>query len=271
MNARELMAELYRRNRVLAVLGWLHVALLVTMICAAFFDGRTVTGLNPWIKPSKFAVSIAVYVFTLAWFLRYLSHYRRTVFFISWGTGVVFVGEMICVVSQAARGVPSHFNVSTAYDASVFGLMGMLIAFNTLLVLVTLLMFFGRTEPLPPAYLWGIRLGLLLFFLASIEGVAMVSNMAHTVGTPDGGAGLPVVNWSTRAGDLRVAHFLGFHALQILPLAGYSFSRWRERDVRRRPVAYTFALALVYFAAFSLLFWQAMRGRPLLSLGLIVL
>jgi phosphoglycerol transferase MdoB-like AlkP superfamily enzyme len=265
MSARELMREVDRRNRVLARTGWLHVALLVLFVILAFLDGRTVTGVSPWLKPAKFAVSIAVYTFTLAWLMPYLSHYRRAVKFISWGTAVVFVGEMICIISQAARGVPSHFNISTAYDASVFATMGLLIIFNTLLVLVALVLFCGRTAPLPAAYLWGIRVGLCLFFVASVEGYAMVSNMAHTVGLPDGGAGLPVVNWSTRAGDLRVAHFLGFHALQILPLAGYSFSRWHTEVVRRRAVAYVLALGLAYFAVFSLLFWQASAGRPLLA------
>ncbi|MGI9105722.1 MAG: hypothetical protein ACR2G4_05690 [Pyrinomonadaceae bacterium] len=265
MNARELIAEIYRRNRVLALTGWLHVALLVVMVGVAFFDGRMVTGLNPWIKPSKFAVSIAIYTFTLAWLLAYLARYRRTVSFISWGTALVFVGEMVCVISQAARGVPSHFNISSAYDAGVFALMGMLIVFNTVLVLITLRLFFGEVAPLPPAYLWGIRLGLLLFLLASLEGYAMISNMAHTVGQPDGGTGLPIVNWSTRAGDLRIAHFLGFHALQILPLAGYAFSRWRADAVRRRAVAFTLALGLIYFMVFSLLFLQASHGRPLIA------
>lgn len=265
MNARELMTEIYRRNPALALTGWLHLAMLVVMIGVAFFDARAVTGLNPWIKPSKFAVSIAIYTFTLAWFLPYLAPYRRTVKFISWGTAVVFVGEMICVISQAARGVPSHFNISSAYDAGVFAVMGTLIIFNTLLVLITLFLFFGKTAPLPPAYLWGIRLGVLLFFLASIEGAAMVNHMGHTVGMPDGGAGLPIVNWSTRAGDLRIAHFLGFHALQILPLAGYAFSRWQADAVRRRAVAFVLALGLLYFMVFSLLFLQASHGRPLIA------
>ncbi|MDQ1610639.1 MAG: hypothetical protein QOG00_570 [Pyrinomonadaceae bacterium] len=266
MNTRELIREVNRRNAVLAWTGWLHVALLVLFVVFALLDGRTVTGVNPWLKPAKFAVSIAIYTLTLAWFVAYLSHYRRTVRFIAWSTAFVFVGEMACIISQAARGVPSHFNISTAYDASVFGMMGMLIAFNTLLVLITLLLFFfGQTAPLPPAYLWGIRLGVLLFLLASIEGMAMINNMGHTIGQPDGGAGLPVVNWSTRAGDLRVAHFLGFHALQILPLAGYAFSRWRSEAVRRRAVAFVLALGLVYFMIFSLLFLQASHGRPLIA------
>ncbi|HEY0082891.1 MAG TPA: hypothetical protein VGB61_08885 [Pyrinomonadaceae bacterium] len=265
MSARELLREVTRRNAVLAWTGWLQVAMLVLFVVFAFLDGRTVTGVNPWLKPSKFAISIAIYTLTLAWFMPHLSHYHRAVKFISWGTCIVFVGEMICVISQAARGVPSHFNISSAYDASVFAVMGLLIIFNTVLVLVTLLLFFGRTATLPPAYLWGIRLGFFLFLIASLEGYAMVSNMGHTVGQPDGGAGLPIVNWSTRAGDLRVAHFLGFHALQILPLAGYSFARWRTDAVRRRAVAYVLALGLAYFAVFTLLFWQASAGRPLLA------
>lgn len=265
MNARELIREVYRRDPVLALTGWLHVALLVLFICIASFDARMVTGINAWIKPAKFAASIAIYTFTLAWFLPYLSHYRRTVRLISWGTAFVFVGEMICIISQAGRGVPSHFNISSVYDATVFGLMGLLIIFNTALVLITLFLFFGKTAPLPPAYLWGIRLGVFLFFIASIEGYAMINNMGHTVGMPDGGAGLPIVNWSTRAGDLRIAHFLGFHALQILPFAGYSFSRWRNTAVRRRAVAFVLAFGLIYFLIFSLLFLQASHGRPLIA------
>jgi hypothetical protein len=265
MSARELIGEVYRRSPVLALAGWLHVALLVLFVCFAFFDARTVTGVNPWIKPAKFAASFVIYTFTLAWLLHYLSDYRRTVRFISWGTALVFVGETICIASQAARGVPSHFNISTAYDASVFGLMGMLITFNTLLVLITLFLFFRTPQPLAPAYLWGIRLGLFLFFLASVEGFTMASNMGHTVGLADGGPGLPVINWSTRAGDLRVAHFLGFHALQILPLAGYALSRWRADAVRRRAVAFVLAFGLVYFMVFSLLFLQASHGRPLIA------
>ncbi len=154
MSAREMIREVYRREPVLAATGWLHLGLLALFIVFAFFDGRTVTGVNPWLKPSKFAISIAVYTFTLAWLMPYLAHYRRTVTLIGWGTSLVFVGEMICIISQAARGVPSHFNISTAYDAGVFALMGMLIIFNTLLVLIMLLLFFGQTAPLADAYLW---------------------------------------------------------------------------------------------------------------------
>lgn len=267
MTARALFGELYRRNRVLALLGWLHLAALAVVLVVAAFDARTILGLNPWVKPAKFLVSIAAYVWTLAWFTRYVSAYRRTVRLVSWGTAVVFVGEMACIIMQSARGTTSHFNVHSPFDGAVFSLMGLLIMVNTLLVLLMLLLFLRPSEQLAPAYLWGIRAGLLLFFLGSLEGVVMVSNMAHTVGAPDGGPGLPFVNWSTRAGDLRVAHFLAFHALQLLPLAGYLLSRFKPDWPERRQTACVLALALLYAATVSLVFWQALAGRPLLSLG----
>jgi hypothetical protein len=224
-SARAFLVELHGRNRVLALLGRLHLAALAALLVIAPFDPRTAMGLNPWVKPAKFLVSITIYVWTLAWFTRYVSGHRRSVKLISWGTAVVFVGEMACIITQAARGTTSHFNVHGAFDGAVFSVMGLLIVFNTILVLVMLLLFIRPTERPAPAYLWGIRLGLLFFLLGSIEGAAMISQMAHAVGAPDGGPGLPLVNWSTRAGDLRVAHFLSFHALQLLPLAGFLLGR----------------------------------------------
>jgi hypothetical protein len=267
VSVRAFFGELHRRDRVLALVGWTMVALLVALLIIAPFDARTIKGLNPWIKPMKFCVSITAYVWTLAWFVGYLRAYPRTVRLVSWGTAFVFLVEMACIVSQAARGTTSHYNQATPYDAAIFSTMGAMITLNTLLASITFVLFFRRTTPqLAPAYLWGIRLGLLIFVLASLEGMAMIMQAAHTVGAPDGGPGLPFVNWSTRAGDLRVAHFLGFHALQLLPLAGYGLSRQTRAGTRGRQVACVFGLALVYLLFTSLLFWQAVRGRPLISL-----
>jgi hypothetical protein len=244
------------------------LAATAVMLCIAPFDARTITGINPWIKPLKFTVSITIFVWTLAWFLDYLAHRRWAVRLIGWGVSFVFVVEMFCIILQAARGTTSHFNIKTAFDAAVFSTMGLMIAINTALVLLTLVLFFARTRgELPPAYLWGIRLGLLLFLLASVEGMTMIARFSHTVGQPDGGPGLPIVNWSTRAGDLRIAHFLGFHALQLLPLTGYGLSRLRARLAPSRQVACLFIVALLYATVGALLFEQAMRGRPFITLG----
>ena len=88
------------------------------------------------------------------------------------------------------------------------------------------------------------RLGLLIFLAGSAVGGLMVSRNAHAVGAPDGGPGLPFLNWSTQVGDLRPAHALGLHALQILPLVGWAAARGPSREPGhedRRRVAFAAA------------------------------
>lgn len=263
---RKLLAEIYHRNRVLAITGWLHVGLLAVLLCIAPFDSRTVAGLNPWIKPMKFATSITLYLWTLAWFLKHLPGPRWAIGVIGWGASFIMIVEILCITLQAARGTTSHYNEATAFDAIIFSIMGSMILLNTLLIALLLALFFMPRIDLAPAYLWGIRLGTLILILGSLEGMAMIFNHAHTIGLPDGGPGLPLVNWSTQVGDLRIAHMLGLHAFQIFPLVGYILSRWKgDRPVNQQMV-YLFAFVLIYTSVTVLTFWQAMNGRPLIAL-----
>jgi hypothetical protein len=139
--------------------------------------------------------------------------------------------------------------------------MGTMIGINTLMLIWVCVLFFVDHPALPAAYLWGIRFGLVLFLLASFEGVFMVIHGSHTVGAPDGGAGLPLVNWSREHGDLRVAHFAGMHALQVLPLAGYWLAWFKRPEAVQ--VFYTVGVFVVYLGGMALLFWMAWRGHPM--------
>ena len=125
----------------------------------------------------------------VAWYLRYLAANPRKIRGISWGVAVCMFVEISFIVLQSARGTTSHFNNDTPLDASIFGVMGMAIVLNSLLVVWVLALFLRERPAIPPAYLWGIRLGLIIFLLASAEGGLMVGHQAHTVGASDGGPG----------------------------------------------------------------------------------
>jgi hypothetical protein len=86
---------------------------------------------------------------------------------------------------------------------------------------------------------------------------------AHTVGAPDGGRGLPVTGWSADHGDLRVAHFLGMHGLQVLPLLAWWIARRRASLAPGTQRNLIFALAASYLAFFLLLLAQAFRGQSI--------
>src|SRR5260370_41048610 len=103
----------------------------------------------------------------------------------------------------------------------------------------------------------------MVFLLAAAEGIVMIVHGAHTVGADDGGPGLPFVNWSTQHGDLRIAHFAGMHALQILPLLGYLLSRSRRPESPQ--AAYMSVCALLYLGVVGGLAWLAWERRPLVS------
>jgi hypothetical protein len=84
---------------------------------------------------------------------------------------------------------------------------------------------------------------------------------AHTVGAPDGSPGLPVTNWSRQHGDLRIPHFLGLHAFQILPLIYALFLRKRTEAQKLKTIN---AVAVSYMGLMGILLWQALRGQGLL-------
>lgn len=257
---RALVAELYRRSPLLTVNAFVYLALAGAMAVATVFDPRTVLGIDPWIKPMKFALSFAFYLFTIAWIVNPLP---RTLLLrvVEIGIAVAMAVELAAIGTQAGRGTTSHYNVSTPFDAAVFQTMGIMILFNTLLLLVLLIRFFGRTLPVDPLYRWGIRLGLAMFIVGSIQGMTMIQQSAHTVGLADGGPGLPVVNWSTRGGDLRIAHAVALHGLQLFPLVAWWLGRTSLPPVRR---AVAFALFVVaYVALFAGMVVQALTGTPL--------
>jgi hypothetical protein len=229
-----------------------HVVLAVLCVGMMMVDGAEITGINRWVKPMKFCVSIALYLGSMAWYWPVAqagAGAKRVAAMVLAGTLVL---EMVWIFVQAGRGVRSHFNVTSAMDGMAFQMAGAVILIN---IAVAGLVCYWTFRGEGTAYVWGVRLGLLSFVLFALEGIVMVRKMGHAVGVADGGPGLPVVNWSTEGGDLRIAHFLGMHALQILPLVGVV-----TRSVPAVAVAFAIWGALSVAAL-----WRALSGRPLVS------
>ena len=87
---------------------------------------------------------------------------------------------------------------------------------------------------------------------------------AHSVGVSDGGPGMPVTGWSTEGGDLRVAHFVGLHALQVLPFIGWWISR-KRRLSHRQQMTLVWIASLSYLGLVAVVTIQALRGQPLVA------
>ncbi len=255
---------LVERDRVLALTALAMGVGFVLAAVAAPFDTRSITGINPWIKPMKFLLSVGIFLATTAWLMPEVQVSPRTRRRLSGVVAGTMVFEILCIVGQAARGTTSHFNESSGFDAAVFGLMGLAIAINTLAVAV-MAWWVRRDVPSDRAgYLMGVRLGLALFVLGSLQGFVIVGNGSHSLPGPDGGPGLPFLNWSVDRGDLRVAHFIGLHALQALPLLGYLLDRSASLGVARRR-ATVGAVAILWLAVTGATLALALRGLPVLA------
>jgi hypothetical protein len=73
---------------------------------------------------------------------------------------------------------------------------------------------------------------------------------------------MPVTGWRSDVGDLRVGHFVGLHALQVLPLVGAALQRRRLRERQRLGLVHVAGVG--YLGLTLLVTWQALRAQPLL-------
>jgi hypothetical protein len=257
---------------------------VLAVVCAigVLVDDRTLVGVPIWLKPLKFSISIAIYSITVAWLLSLLPTYRRLGRWLAIVIAVTMYGEMVIIVGQVIRGRQSHFNVATPLDGTLYTIMGATIAtaWIATAVIAILLM---RQRVADRAAALAVRIGVLVALagmgvgflmtqpraeqLRTPDGGAPTIVGAHGVGVTDGGPGLPLVNWSTTGGDLRVGHFVGMHALQAVPLLAFAllylsnrYARLTDGRVRARLVLVG---GLAYAALTVLVTWQALRGQSL--------
>jgi hypothetical protein len=267
------LKTLWETNKPLTATGVLMMPVFVLSLIGIFIDPRIITGMPVWLKPAKFAISASIYLLTLAWIFHYLPKWPRLRSVTGWIASVVLVLEVGIIDIQAARGTTSHFNVGTPLDAALFLVMGVAIVIAWLASIAVAVALF-RQKFTDPVMGWALRMGILITVLGSAAGGLMTTptsaqmaaarathhleiSGAHTVGAPDGGRGIPGTGWSREHGDLRVPHFFGLHAMQILPLIALF---WKPKGAKAM-----IAAGGAYGLLFVLLLVQALAGRPFLG------
>jgi hypothetical protein len=260
-----ILAELLERQPILARYGLTVLLLAIPVLALQAVDARTLHGVGIWVKPAKFLVSVGIFSLTAAWFWGYVRPERRDSRAMRWTARTLIASasfELVYIALQAARGLDSHFNFSSAFHVVMYGLMGVaaVVLVGTVLPLAWEIARRPR-RGLRRDFVAAVAIGLLLtFLLGGGLGFYMSQMPGHSVGAE--GGRILLFGWNRRGGDLRIAHFLGIHAEQAIPLlaallAGLS-ARLRRAALAAGTIAYT-ALTLAVFA-------QAVAGSPLLPL-----
>jgi hypothetical protein len=275
-----LLRSAFAVNPALTILAVTMLITFVATLLGIFVDHRVITGAPAWLKPAKFAISVSIYCFTFVWMLRFVENRPRLVRLLANVTTASLIVEMVVILTQAARGTTSHFNQTTTLNTALWFTMGAFIVLVWMMNLLLAVMLLLQRMP-DRTFAWSLRLGLLISAIGMATAFFMVTPRpeqaariaagygphivgAHSVGVRDGGPGLPVLGWSTVGGDLRVAHFVGLHALQVLPFLGWLLTR-RKGVVALLSTSDRLALVwsagVTYLGLILMLTWQALRGQ----------
>lgn len=252
----DFLSTLKARNEMLFFYGLLCLLFAFIFLALTRLTTTQVYNVSAWYKPFKFAFSTFLFAWAIAWYCSYLPSFNIRLF--NWSVILLLGFEIVYIAIQAGRGQLSHYNMSTPLYSFLYSMMAIAATLITIYTAYIGVLFFMNDFPtLPNYYVWAIRLGILFFVVFSFEGFVMGSRLTHTIGGEDGGTGIPILNWSTKYGDPRIAHFIGMHALQVLPLVSYYLLKNTKA---------TLILAFCYgmLALFTLI--QALQGKPFFKL-----
>jgi hypothetical protein len=247
----------------------LHALLSVGCLVALGLESSPIMGVHPALKPLKFAVSITIFLATIGVLLPSIATSPAVRSALAWVFATTMAIEMLVIVAQAVRKTTSHFNVGEPMNRAAWGLMvSAIVVASIAMACVALLASIlpltdGNGRAMHPVLAFAWRAGLWILLLAPLSGFAMGARLQHSIGGPDGGPGLPFVNWSVIHGDLRVAHFFALHALQVLPILAWMTVRTITARSAQWGVVSITVIACVVTCLVAL--GQAFAGRPFIA------
>ncbi|MFN2479277.1 MAG: hypothetical protein ABR615_08920 [Pseudonocardiaceae bacterium] len=272
----------------MAVSGWPRIlgatgtVLLVTMvvhIAILVITGGPVSGPVSLRKPATFAETGWLTAWSVALILPTL-HTRAWKRHVIGAAVILFtVGETAIIGFQAWRGVPSHYNFTTALDAALMrggagGTAGIFLI-GVIVLLVAVL----RSSDTSTSLRLGVGAGIVVLLLGCVIGFVMISNNSgvyqgsvgagfarQTAGYlgPDAATVGPqygLLRPATQGGDLVAPHIIGIHGLVLLAVPAVLLTRSAMTRARQLKVI---ALAVTSVAVgIILLLVQALRQLPL--------
>ena len=235
---------------VLFVSGFVHLGLV--FLLQTDWEGA----ISPR-KPGLFGVSSGMTAWSLIWCARSLGPSRRLLTIaiaITWG----LLAEVALITMQYWRGVPSHFNRSTPFDAAVESGMVGLIVMVTIGIAWMCRLSSHRSE-IDAGQRLAIRAGLWLLL-----GACLLGFVAMFAGEMNIGQNKPPEVWG-KSGILKYPHGAALHALQTLPILNLLMF---PLAAGRRVLALRHAIAShVFFLIHAI--WQTAIGRARVDLDLI--
>jgi hypothetical protein len=216
-------------------------------------DGGPWKGPISWRKPVTFGLSFGLTTITLAWISRLLPS-RRLLSASMLAVAIGSLLEVVLVTIQRWRGVPSHFNFATPFDAFVFNLMGFTVAVIAVgIVVLTILAMFPLDAT--PAMVLAVRASLLILIVAQVLGGAIIANGIGIDRAPNE-TDLAVFG---AAGAMKLPHAVTMHAIQVLPLLAMLLGALRIPARKQMGVMWLAVAAYVCLALVTVL--QTFQGR----------
>jgi hypothetical protein len=244
---------LYRAGAALIAAGLLHVGMLIA-------DPGPWHGPVSWRKPVVFGVSFGLTAWGVGWVLGRLRTRRRLGWAVSGALGGASVVEVGAITIQRWRGVPSHFNDATPFDAAMFGMMGVSVALVAAAIVAALVWAVVglRTDPV---IWWAAVVGLASIVAASRIGVDMIGAGEAAL---EATGQVPVSVVFGAAGSAKLAHAVGMHGIHVLGALAIVLRLGRSPATRQRWIMRLAAAA--HTGLFVVVASQAYAGLPLRDL-----
>lgn len=208
----------YVVGALLLISGLTHLAILV-------ITGGSWEGPLSFRKPTTFGLSFGLTLITITWVasLLRLSDRVRSILLVI--VTVASALETALVSVQAWRGVPSHFNVETTFDALVGRTMAAGGVTLVAVVVVLTLAAFRANPAVPVSLRIAIRIGFVALVGAMVVGASMIARGMALVAAGDAQAAYAT------GGTLKPMHAITMHGILVLPLLAWllSFVNWSER------------------------------------------